>query len=344
MIAVITRIMENKSDLILYQTSDGKTKIEVRLQDESVWLSLNQMSELFQKAKSTISEHIKHVYEEGELQEFSTVRKFRTVQTEGNREIERDIDFYNLDVIISVGYRVKSHRGTQFRIWATQRLKEFIIKGFTLDDERLKSGNEINYFDELLERIRDIRSSEKIFYQKVKDIYMLSIDYDPKADMTKEFFATVRNKLHWAIHQHTAAELIVERANSEKQNMGLTSWKGDKIRKSDVTIAKNYLNENELSQLNLLVEQYLAFAENQARQKKVMYMNDWIKKLNDILTINENQILEHVGKIARQLADEIAITEFEKYNKRRQLFEEAIAFEELDNEIKQLNEENKKNC
>jgi len=335
--------MENNSELIIYQTQDGNTKIEVRLQDETVWLSLNQISELFQKAKSTISEHIKHIYDESELVENSTVRKFRTVQIEGNREIEREIDFYNLDVIISVGYRVKSNRGTQFRIWATQRLKEFIIKGFTLDDERLKSGNQINYFDELFERIRDIRSSEKIFYQKVKDIYMLSIDYDPKADMTKEFFATIQNKLHWAIHQHTAAELIVERANAEKQNMGLTTWKGDKIRKTDVTIAKNYLTENELSQLNLLVEQYLAFAENQARQKKVMYMSDWIKKLNDILTINENEILEHAGKVSRQLADEIAHSEYEKYNKRRQLFEDAKSFEELDNEIKQLNDKNDKN-
>ncbi len=335
--------MENNSELIIYQTTDGKTKIDVHLQDETVWLSLNQMSELFQKAKSTISEHIRHIYEEEELSENSTVRKFRTVQQEGNRNIERAIEFYNLDVIISVGYRVKSHRGTQFRIWATQRLKEYIIKGFTLDDERLKSGNQINYFDELFERIRDIRSSEKIFYQKVKDIYMLSIDYDPKADLTKEFFATIQNKLHWAIHQHTAAELIVERANAEKQNMGLTTWKGVKIRKSDVTIAKNYLTENELSQLNLLVEQYLAFAENQARQKKVMYMNDWIKKLNDILTINENEILENAGKITRQLADEIAITEYEKYNKRRQLFDDAIAFEELDNELKQLNDKNDKN-
>ncbi len=332
--------MENNSEILIYQASGGNTKIEVRLQNETVWLSLNQMSDLFQKAKSTISEHIKHIYEEGELQEISTVRKFRTVQQEGNRNIEREIDFYNLDVIISVGYRVKSHRGTQFRIWATQRLKEFIIKGFTLDDERLKSGNQINYFDELFERIRDIRSSEKIFYQKVKDIYMLSIDYDPKADMTKDFFATIQNKLHWAIHQHTAAELIVERANAEKQNMGLTTWKGDKIRKTDVTIAKNYLSESELSQLNLLVEQYLAFAENQARQKKVMYMSDWIKKLNDILTINENEILEHAGKVTRQLADEIAISEYEKYNKLRQLIEDAKSFEELDNEIKKINKKN----
>jgi len=334
--------MENNSELLIYQTSDGKTKIEVQLQDETVWLSLNQMSELFQKAKSTISEHIKHIYEEGELQEISTVRNFRTVQLEGNRNIEREIDFYNLDVIISVGYRVKSHRGTQFRIWATQRLKEFIIKGFTLDDERLKSGNQINYFDELLDRIRDIRSSEKIFYQKVKDIYTLSIDYDPKSDQTKDFFATIQNKLHWAIHQHTAAEIIVERVNADKQNLGLTTWKADKIRKSDVTIAKNYLNEDELSQLNLLVEQFLAFAENQARQKKVMYMNDWIRKLNEILTINENEILEHAGKVSRQIADEIALSEYEKYNKRRQIFEDAKAFEELDNELKQLYDKNDK--
>ncbi len=335
--------MGNNSELLIYQTSEGKTKIEVQLQDETVWLSLNQMSELFQKAKSTLSEHIKHIYEEGELQEISTVRKFRTVQQEGNRNIEREIDFYNLDVIISVGYRVKSHRGTQFRIWATGRLKEFIIKGFTLDDERLKSGNQINYFDELLDRIRDIRSSEKIFYQKVKDIYTLSIDYDPKTDQTKDFFATIQNKLHWAIHQHTAAEIIVERVNADKQNLGLTTWKTDKIRKLDVTIAKNYLNEDELSQLNLLVEQFLAFAENQARQKKVMYMNDWLRKLNDILLINENEILEHAGKVSRQIADEIALSEYEKYNKRRQIFEDAKAFEELDNELKQLKDKNDKN-
>lgn len=332
--------MENNSELLLYQTPDGQTKVEVRLQGETVWLSLNQMAELFQKAKSTVSEHIKHIYEEGELDEISTVRKFRTVQQEGIRNIEREIEFYNLDVIISVGYRVKSHRGTQFRIWATQRLKEFIIKGFTLDDDRLKSGNQINYFDELFERIRDIRSSEKIFYQKVKDIYMLSIDYDPKADQTKEFFATIQNKLHWAIHRHTAAEIIVERANAEKLNMGLSTWKGYKIRKSDVTIAKNYLTEDELSQLNLLVEQYLAFAENQTRQKKVMYMSDWIKKLNDILTINENEILEHAGRVTRQIAEEIAHAEYEKYNAKRQLFEDVQSIEELDNEIKKLKTKN----
>ncbi len=323
--------MKNNSEIILYQTENGQTKLEVRLENETVWLTQQQMSELFQRERSVITKHITNIFKENELQEESNVQNLHIANS------DKPVKLYNLDVIISVGYRVKSHRGTQFRIWATGRLKEFIIKGFTLDDERLKSGNQMNYFDELLDRIRDIRSSEKIFYQKVRDIYTLSIDYDPKLDQTKDFFATIQNKLHWAIHQHTAAEIIVERVNADKQNLGLTTWKADKIRKSDVTIAKNYLNEEELSQLNLLVEQFLAFAENQARQKKVMYMNDWIRKLNDILTINENEILEHAGKVSRQIADEIALSEYEKYNKRRQLFEDAKAFEELDNELKQLN-------
>jgi len=328
--------MKNNSEIILYQTENGQTKLEVRLENETVWLTQQQMSELFQRERSVITKHITNIFKENELQEESNVQNLHIANS------DKPVKLYNLDVIISVGYRVKSHRGTQFRIWATGRLKEFIIKGFTLDDERLKSGNQMNYFDELLDRICDIRSSEKIFYQKVRDIYTLSIDYDPKSDQTKDFFATIQNKLHWAIHQHTAAEIIVERVNADKQNLGLTTWKADKIRKSDVTIAKNYLNEEELSQLNLLVEQFLAFAENQARQKKVMYMNDWIRKLNDILTINENEILEHAGKVSRQIADEIALSEYEKYNKRRQLFEDAKAFEELDNELKQLNKKMKK--
>lgn len=330
-----------KSEIILYQTENGQTKLEVKLENETVWLTQKQMSELFQKAKSTINEHIKNVYKEGELDEISTVRKFRTVQQEGKRNIEREIEFYNLDVIISVGYRVKSHRGTQFRIWATQRLKEFIIKGFTLDDERLKSLGQINYFDELLARIRDIRSSEKIFYQKVKDIYTLSIDYEPKAEMTKQFFATIQNKLHWAIHKHTAAEIISERANADTLNMGLTTWKGDKIRKSDITIAKNYLSEKELKQLNLLVEQYLAFAEMQADNQEVMYMRDWISKLDDILTINKKEILNHAGRISKKIADEIATSEYDKYAKHRQLTEDKHAIEQLKLEIKQLKNKNK---
>jgi hypothetical protein len=225
---------------------------------------------------------------------------------------------------------------TKFRIWATQRLKEYIIKGFALDDERMKAAGQIRYFDELQERIRDIRSSERIFYQKVKDIFTLSIDYDAQTIQAKDFFATIQNKLHWAIHQHTAAELIASRAKASERNMGLTSWQGAKIRKTDVSIAKNYLKEDEISQLNLLVEQFLAFAENQARQKKVMYMSDWIKKLNDILTINENKILEHTGKISHQLAIEIAETEYEKYNAQRIAVADQKAIEELDNEIKKL--------
>lgn len=326
----------NKSEIILYQTESGQTKLEVRLENETVWLTQQQMSELFQRDRTVITRHVNNVFKENELQEKSNVQFLHIANS------DKPVKFYSLDVIISVGYRVKSHRGTQFRIWATQRLKEFIIKGFSLDDERLKSAGQLNYFDELLERIRDIRSSEKIFYQKVKDIYTLSVDYDPKADLTKQFFTTVQNKLHWAIHQHTAAEIIADRASAEKLNMGLTTWKGEKIRKYDVNIAKNYLTENELSQLNLLVEQYLAFAENQARQQKVMYMQDWIKKLNDILTINENEILEHSGKVSRKLADEISFKEYEKYSKDRQLNEDKHALEQLKFEIKQLKQNNKK--
>ncbi|RLD83117.1 MAG: cell filamentation protein Fic [Bacteroidetes bacterium] len=323
--------MDNqKSEIILYQTESGQTKLEVRLENETVWLSQKQMTELFQRERSVITKHINNVFKEKELHEESNVQFLHIAHS------DKPVKFYSLDVIISVGYRVKSHRGTQFRIWATQRLKEFIIKGFTLDDERLKEAGNINYFDELLERIRDIRSSEKIFYQKVKDIYTLSIDYDPKTDITKKFFTTVQNKLHWAVHQHTAAEIVAERINAEKQNLGLTAWKGEKIRKSDISIAKNYLNEAELSQLNLLVEQYLAFAENQARQKKTMYMQDWIKKLNDILIINDNQILEHAGKISRKLANEIANKEYDKYSKHRQLTEDKQALDQLKFEIKKL--------
>lgn len=334
-IVPLTIDMED-SQILIYQTEDGNTKIDVRLENETVWLSQTQMVELFQTTKQNISLHIRNIFEEGELHEDSTVKEYLTVQNEGSRSVKRSVGYYNLDVIISVGYRVKSHRGTQFRIWATQRLKEYIIKGFTLDDERLKAAGQIRYFDELVERIRDIRSSERIFYQKVKDIFTLSIDYDIKTDQAKDFFATIQNKLHWAIHQHTAAELIANRANASAKNMGLTSWQGIKIRKTDTTIAKNYLNEAELSQLNLLVEQFLAFAENQARQKKVMYMSDWIKKLNDILTINENEILEHVGKISHELALEIAETEYEKYNKQRIAAEDLKALENLNIELKQI--------
>jgi len=328
--------MENKGEIILYQSEDGIVKIDVRLENETVWLTQKSMAELFQTTVPNINMHLKNIFDEGELQPESTIKDFLIVRVEGSREVNRTIDFYNLDVIISVGYRIKSHVATKFRIWATQRLKEYIIKGFALDDERMKAAGQIRYFDELQERIRDIRSSERIFYQKVKDIFTLSIDYDAQTIQAKDFFATIQNKLHWAIHQHTAAELIASRAKASENNMGLTSWQGAKIRKTDVSIAKNYLKEDEISQLNLLVEQFLAFAENQARQKKVMYMSDWIKKLNDIITINENEILEHAGKISHQLAIEIAETEYEKYNTQRIALADQKALEELDNEIKKL--------
>ena len=321
------------SQIIIYQTEDGNTQIDVRLENDTVWLNQAQMVELFQTSKQNISLHVINIFKEGELREDSVVKEYLTTAADGKKYRNK---YYNLDVIISVGYRVKSHRGTQFRIWATQRLKEYIIKGFTLDDERLKAAGQIRYFDELVERIRDIRSSERIFYQKVKDIFTLSIDYDPKTNHAKDFFATVQNKLHWAIHQHTAAELIAIRANANEKNMGLTAWQGAKIRKTDAIIAKNYLSEPELSQLNLLVEQFLAFAENQARQKKEMYMSDWIKKLNDILTINENEILEHAGKISHELALELAETEYEKYNQQRIATDDMKSMENLNNELKQL--------
>ncbi len=334
--------LQPNSEIILYQTEDGKTKIEVRLENDTVWLTLNQISELFQKTKSTISEHIKNIYNEGELPQESTVRNFRTVQIEKERSVTRDIAYYNLDVIISVGYRVKSLQGTKFRIWATQRLKEYLIKGFTLDDERLKAGGYLNkYFEELLERIRDIRTSEKNFYYKVREIYTLSADYDSNTDITQKFFATVQNKFHWAVHHHTAAELIAHRVSADKTNMGLTSWQGAKIRKQDVTIAKNYLSLDEIKQLNLLVEQFLAFAESQVHQKKVMYMKDWIKKLNDILIINEREILNSPGKITKDEADEIAFKEFEIY-KKLEVVEEIKKLEELEKEIKKLSTPAKK--
>lgn len=329
-------------EIILYQTENGKTKIEVILENETVWLNQYQIEELFQTDRTSIARHIKNIYKTNELDEKATCAKITQVRQEGKRKVKRDILYYNLDIIISVGYRVNSHRGTQFRIWATERLKEYLIKGFSIDDERLKSGKQMNYFDELLERIRDIRSSERIFYQKVKDLYAISIDYDPKSDLSKVFFATIQNKLHWAVHQHTAAELIKERADSDKPNMGLTVWKGEKIRKADITIAKNYLSKDELVELNLLVEQYLAFAETQARSKKVMYMKDWLKKLNDILTINEKEILEHAGNISKKIATELATEEYKKFNQKQKLEEKIQSLNELENEIKMIGKKKKK--
>jgi hypothetical protein len=318
--------MKPKSELILYQTEDNRTRIEVRLENETVWLTLNQLAELFQRDKSVISKHIKNVFEEGELRPEATVAKYATVQNEGVRAVSRELEFFNLDVIIAVGYRVKSHRGTQFRQWATQRLREFIVKGFTLDDERLKQGGTRNeYFDELLQRIREIRLSERNFYRKICDIYRTSVDYDPAVEMTQRFFQTVQNKMHWAIHGHTAAEVIHARANAVKPNMGLTSWQGTKVRKPDVAIAKNYLTADELKKLSLVVTQYLDFAELQALEQRPMTMRDWIAKLDAFLRAGDRKVLEDAGGISAEEAKRKAELEFDKFEARRRQLEDAGA-------------------
>ncbi|CEO89321.1 virulence RhuM family protein [Syntrophaceticus schinkii] len=322
-----------KGQILLYQTEDGRQRIEVRLQDETVWLSQRLMAELFQVGVNTVNYHIKEIFADGELMPEATIRKYRIVRTEGKRAVERQIDFYNLDMIIAVGYRVRSHRGTQFRQWATERLREFIIKGFVLDDERLSEPGGIDYFDELLDRIRAIRASEKRFYQKVRDIYTLSADYDPKSPMTLEFFATVQNKMLYAATGMTAAELIYSRADSSKPNMGLTTWKGAgrgrQLTKQDTETAKNYLNQEEMKMLGLLVNQYLDFAELQARQRKVMYMADWKVKLDAFLKLNDRDILTHAGKISAKIAKELAHGEYNKFAKNRQMIEADRADEEL---------------
>jgi len=304
-----------ESNIILYTTADGQTKIDVQLAGDTVWLSLDQMAELFQRNKSTISRHIRNVFDEGELDASATVANFATVQTEGSRKVERNIAYFNLDVIISVGYRVKSHRGVQFRIWATQVLKEFLIKGFALDDERLK-GTRGNYFDELLARIRDIRSSEQVFYRKILQIYALSIDYDPRAESTKRFFKTVQNKMHFGAHGHTAAEVIYNRADARKDFMGLTAWRGALPQKADAEIAKNYLTRDELDTLNRIVSLYLDFAELQAKSHRPMYMRDWIAKLDDFLKLSGKELLTHAGTISAEIAKQKADAEYDKFHER----------------------------
>jgi hypothetical protein len=330
----------SKSEILLYVTEDGKSRIQVRLESGTVWLPQALMAELFQTTKQNISLHIKNIYKEGELSEAATVKEYLTVQTEGGRRIERRLAFYNLDVIIAVGYRVRSHRGTQFRQWATERLREYIIKGFTIDDERLKEAGGLDYFDELLERVRAIRASEKRFYRKICDIYSTSIDYDPKHRTTQEFFATVQNKFHYAITGHTAAELIVERADAQKPNMGLTTWKGSgrgrRLTKADILLAKNYLNEPELSTLNLIVSQYLDFAELRARSRKAMTMADWKSKLDDFLKLNERDVLADAGRISAGMAKELAEREFEKFEERQAAIEGETAEEELERAVRKL--------
>ena len=306
----------DKGQFLLYQTPDGDSQIEVKLQNDTVWLSLDQMAELFQRNKSTISRHIKNVLEDGELQEEATIANFATVQNEGTRKVERVIAYYNLDMIISVGYRVHSYRGVQFRIWATKVLKEYIVKGFAMNDDLLKRAGGGNYFDELLARIRDIRSSEKVFYRKVLEIYALSIDYDPRVEMTQKFFKTVQNKMHYSVHGHTAAEIIYERADAEKDFMGLTTWSGAMPSKPEAEIAKNYLTHEEIKSLNRIVSLYLDFAEMQAEEHRPMYMKDWINILDDFLRISRKDILTHVGKISAKLAKEKADQEYDKFKER----------------------------
>jgi len=328
---------EPESQLLLYQTEDGKTRLEVRLENETVWLTQNQMAELFQTSIPNVSMHIRNVFAEGELQPGSVVKEFLTTAADGKNYQTK---FYNLDVIISVGYRVKSHRGTQFRIWATQRLREYIVKGFALDDERFKRAGGGNYFEELLARIRDIRSSEKVFWRKVLEIYATSIDYDPGEEASQVFFATVQNKMHWAAHGHTAAEIVHKRSDAARPNMGLTNWQGTKPSKGEAVIAKNYLTAKELEALNRIVNAYLEFAELQALNRKPMYMRDWISKLDDFLRLGEREILTHAGTISHEEALRKAELEFEKF-RVLQLAQPSQVEKDFDEAVKKLPEPRK---
>ena len=305
--------IQNTGDIIIYQTDDGLTKIDVKLDDETVWLNQQQLAELYQSSRTNVVEHIKHIYDEGELSEDSTCRKFRQVRKEGGREVIRELPFYNLDMIISLGYRIKSTIATRFRIWATQRLREYIIKGFTMDDERLKGNGGGNYWKELLDRIRDIRSSEKVMYRQVLDLYATSVDYNPKSDESVMFFKMVQNKLHYAAHGHTAAEVIYERADANKPFMGLTTFSGELPALKDIGIAKNYLNENELKILNNLVSGYFDIAEINALEHKPMYMSDYVSQLDSVLTSGNRPLLDGAGSVTHSQALEKATTEYRKY-------------------------------
>lgn len=323
------------SEIILYQAEDGKATINVRLEDETVWLSQIAMAELFQSSKQNISLHLRNIFGEDELEEKAVVKDYLTTAADGKTYV---IKHYNLEAILAVGYRVRSHRGTQFRKWATERLREYLVKGFVLDDKRLKEGKNIgvDYFDELLERIRDIRASEKRFYQKIRDIYKLACDYDPNAEQTLEFFRIVQNKLHWAITGKTAAELISERADATKPNMGLTTWKGGRVRKGDVTVAKNYLNMEEMDGFNRIVSMYLDYAEDQARRRKKLYMRDWREKLDAFLRFNERDILKDAGKVSMEVAKALALEEYQRFNQRRLAEEAEQESLEDDSELRQV--------
>ena len=330
-------MQKNENNIIIYQDEDGVTKVSVKFSDEDIWLTQNQIAEIYKTTKQNISLHINNIYKDKELDINSTLKNFLTVQNEGNRQVKRNIDHYNLDMIIALGYRVQSQVATRFRVWATQRLHEYIQKGFTMDDERLKQGGN-RYFRELLQRIRDIRSSERNFYQQVTDIYATSIDYDPCSDLTQKFFATVQNKLHFAVHEHTAAELIYERVDNEKPFVGMTNFKGDYVTIDDVKIAKNYLSEIELQRLNLLVSQFLDFAELQALEQRAMTMNDWINELDNQIIQNKRKLLEGKGKISHEEAMEKAEKEFEIYRDREMKQLES----DFDKMVKILKDNNKK--
>ena len=326
------------SEILIYQNESGNIKVDVMFEDGSIWLSQAQICEVFGKAKSTISEHIKAIFEEEELNPISTVRNYRTVQKEGNREVERDIEYYNLDMIIAIGFRVRSSTGTKFRIWANDKLKEYITKGFVLNDERFKNGNSMSYFDELQKRLRDIRISEKFFYQKIKDIYMTSIDYDPKDEKTIEFFKIVQNRLLWAVSSQTAAELVHNRVDMSKPLLGMSSYdkESKNVTKKDVSIAKNYLNEEEIKLLGLLVEQYLAFAQTMAMQRTPMYMKDWIARLDAVISLNGRELLTHAGKISHEMAIAKSELEYQKFKDEQKKIEKIQSLKELEEDIKRL--------
>jgi len=330
--------MTDNSNILIYQNENGNIKVDVRFEDGSVWLSQVQICEVFGKAKSTISEHISAIFEEGELSPSSTVRNYRTVQMEGSREVARDVDFYNLDMIIAIGFRVRSSTGTKFRIWANEKLREYITKGFVLNDERFKNGTSMSYFDELQQRLREIRLSERFFYQKIKDIYMTSIDYDPKDEKTMEFFKIVQNKLLWAVSSQTAAELIHNRVDMGKPLLGMSSFDKDSknITKKDVSVAKNYLGEEEIKLLGLLVEQYLAFAETMAMQQTPMYMKDWIVRLDAVISLNGRELLTHAGKISHEIAKAKSELEYDRYKEAQKQEQKIQSIKELEEDIKAL--------
>jgi len=306
-----------EGEFLLYQSEDGQARIECRFAGDSIWLTQRLIAELFQTSKQNISQHLQSIYEEGELAPEATIKKYLTVQTEGNREVSRQVDHYSLDAILAVGYRVRSHRGTQFRIWATQRLGEYLVKGFTMDDARLKEAEGGQYFEELLARIRDIRSSERVFWRKVLDIYATSIDYDPAVEASTLFFKTVQNKMHWASHGHTAAEIVHQRADASQPNMGLTSFSGEKLRKTDVAIAKNYLQAEEIEALNRIVTAYLEFAELQALGRKTMTMEGWITKLDDFIKLSDRDILSHAGSVSHEQAKEKSESQYDAYKQQQ---------------------------